>query len=58
MEDAIKKFDKDKKGFLTYPEFERLIHSLGVKLNPSQISEVIRSVDSDGDGFIVIKVWL
>ena len=58
MAEAISKFDKDSKGYLTYKEFERLIASLGVKLNPAQISEVIRGVDADGDGFIEIKVNL
>jgi hypothetical protein len=56
MKEAIGKFDKESKGYLLYPEFERLIHSLGVKLNPAQISEVIRGVDADGDGFIVLDV--
>jgi hypothetical protein len=52
LKDAIAKFDKENRGYLLYTEFERLIRSLEVKLNPAQVSEVIRGVDADGDGFI------
>lgn len=50
MEAVVYKFDKDKKGYLTYDEFKDLVKALGVKLNPSQMAQVIKSVDADGDG--------
>lgn len=52
LQKVIPKFDKDGKGFLSYDDFKRMMSSMGVKLNPTQIAEVIRGVDTDGDGFI------
>jgi len=55
MAKVIFKFDKQKRGFLTYDEFKAMIKALGVKLNPAQINSVIKSVDADGDGCIDLK---
>lgn len=55
MTKVIFKFDKEKRGFLTYDEFKNMIKALGVKLNPAQINAVIRGVDADGDGAIDLK---
>lgn len=52
MEKVVLRFDREKKGFLTYDAFKAMIKALGVKLNPSQVNGVIRGVDVDGDGAI------
>lgn len=54
MKDIISKFDVDSRGYLFYPEFAKMIKSLGVKLNPVQLNDVIKGVDTDGDGFIEV----
>ena len=51
----VLRFDKDKKGYLTYDQFKAMVKALGVKLNPSQINAVIKGVDADGDGAIDLK---
>ena len=55
MAKVVFKFDKEKRGFLTYDEFKNMIKALGVKLNPSQINAVIKGVDADGDGAVDLK---
>lgn len=55
MTKVIFKFDKAKRGYLTYDEFKAMIKALGVKLNPAQIQAVIKGVDADGDGAIDLK---
>ena len=55
MEKVLYSWDKDKRGYLTYDEFKAMVKALGVKLNPSQMSGVIRGVDKDGDGCIDLK---
>jgi hypothetical protein len=58
MEAVLFKFDKDKKGYLTYDEFKELVKALGVKLNPSQMAQVIKAVDADGDGCLELDELL
>ena len=58
MEGVIYKFDVDKKGYLSYDEFKNLVKALGVKLNPSQMAQVIKSVDADGDGCLELDELL
>ncbi len=58
MQKVLYKWDKDKRGYLTYDEFKAMIKALGVKLNPSQMSHVIRGVDADGDGCIELDELL
>ena len=58
MEKVLYKWDEHKRGYLTYDEFKALVKALGVKLNPSQLSQVIRGVDADGDGCIELKELL
>jgi hypothetical protein len=40
LSDLVKKFDKGKKGFLTYSEFKEMIISIGADLSPAKISAV------------------
>ena len=35
---VVKKFDVDKKGYLSYDDFKKVIKLLGVKLSPSQVN--------------------
>ena len=58
MTKVLYKFDKEKKGYLLYDEFKAMVKVLGVKLNPSQLSHVIRGVDADGDGCIDLQELL
>ncbi len=58
MDGVIYKFDEQKKGYLTYDEFKTLVKALGVKLNPSQMAQVIKSVDADGDGCLELDELL
>ncbi len=58
MEKVLFKWDEKKRGYLTYEEFKEMVKALGVKLNPSQMSAVIRGVDADGDGCIELKELL
>lgn len=48
-------FDRGQKGYLTYGEFGNLIRSVGAQLNESQVSSVIRGVDTDKDGYVDFK---
>jgi Ca2+-binding EF-hand superfamily protein len=52
---VIPKFDTDRKGYLSYDEFRKMIRSLGAPLTELQIEDVIRGVDVDGDGCIDMK---
>jgi hypothetical protein len=58
MAKVLYKWDKEKRGYLTYDEFKSMVKALGVKLNPSQLSHVIRAVDADGDGCIELPELL
>lgn len=49
LSDIMPKFDKGKKGYLTYSEFKEMIRSIGANINPAKISAIIRGVDVDGD---------
>lgn len=55
LSDLLPKFDKGKKGFLTYSEFKEMIKSIGADINPAKISAIIRGVDVDGDKCIELK---
>jgi hypothetical protein len=52
LKQIIPQFDKDGKGYLSYDEFRVALNSLDSGVSENQISEVIKGVDSDGDGFI------
>ena len=54
LKDIIRHFDTESRGYLTHEEFIKMIKSLGVKLNPVQINDVIKGVDKDGDGYVDI----
>jgi Ca2+-binding EF-hand superfamily protein len=44
LKDVIPKFDKENRGYLLYDEFAKMIRSLGVKLNPVQLNDVIKGI--------------
>jgi hypothetical protein len=52
LKELIPTFDEGKKGYLTYKEFGNLVRYVGVNLNESQITAVIRGIDQDRDGYI------
>jgi hypothetical protein len=55
MADLMPRYDKGKKGYLTYGELKELINSIGADINPAKISAIIRGVDADGDKCIELK---
>ena len=55
LSDILPRFDKNKKGYLTYSEFKEMILSIGADISPAKISAVIRGVDVDGDKCIDLK---
>lgn len=52
---VIPKFSKETPGVLTYDEFAGMVRTLGINMNPVQINDCIKGVDTDGDGFIEFK---
>lgn len=58
LDDLFKRFDATSKGYLTYGEFGTMIRSLNTRMNEAQISNVIRHVDADRDGYITLAECL
>lgn len=54
LSELYNRYDLNKKGYLTYGEFANMVRSLNTKLNEAQISNVIRHVDADRDGYITL----
>ena len=50
IKEAFKVFDKDNNGFISAEELMTVMASLGEKLTKSEIDEMIREADTDGDG--------
>lgn len=55
LKQIIPQFDLDGKGYLTYDEFRTIVNTLECKVSENQITEVIKGVDTDGDGFVNLK---
>lgn len=53
--ESFKSFDKDEDGKLNQKEMKYLLLSIGEKLNDEEIEEMIREVDSTGQGAITYK---
>ena len=49
MLEAFKFFDKDNSGYITAEELKSVLDSVGEKLSQSEIEEIIRQADVDGD---------
>mmetsp|Transcript_11532 Transcript_11532/g.21819 ORF Transcript_11532/g.21819 Transcript_11532/m.21819 type:complete len:150 (+) Transcript_11532:61-510(+) len=50
--EAFKVFDRDRDGFISAGELRTSMMNLGEKLNDTEVDEMIREADLDGDGFI------
>jgi hypothetical protein len=55
LPELYSRYDLAKKGYLTYGEFATMIRSLNTRLNEAQVSNVIRHVDADRDGYITLQ---
>merc|ERR1712093_248717 len=49
---ARKVFDKDGNGFISAAELRHVMTNLGEKLSDTEVEEMIREADTDGDGQI------
>ncbi|KAL7412519.1 hypothetical protein BDY24DRAFT_341722, partial [Mrakia frigida] len=52
IKEAFKVFDKDGNGFISAAELRHVMTNLGEKLTQSEVDEMIREADVDGDGQI------
>ena len=52
IREAFKVFDKDNNGFISAAELRHVMTNLGEKLTESEVDEMIREADVDGDGQI------
>ncbi|KAF4610260.1 hypothetical protein D9613_010655 [Agrocybe pediades] len=52
IKEAFKVFDKDGNGFISAAELRHVMTNLGEKLSDSEVDEMIREADVDGDGQI------
>ena len=50
--DAFRAFDQGRTGELTCSELYAGLEWLGLSMTPAQIYELVRAIDSDGDGLI------
>jgi calmodulin len=56
--EAFKVFDRDGNGFISSAELWHVMKSIGESLTDDDIDEMIRQVDTDGDGNISCKFFL
>jgi len=52
LREAFTIFDKDGNGYISWPELHHLLSNLGEKITPSEAEDMIKEVDTDGDGMI------
>ncbi|KDQ10733.1 hypothetical protein BOTBODRAFT_36048 [Botryobasidium botryosum FD-172 SS1] len=52
FKEAFKVFDKDGNGYISAAELRHVMFHLGEKLSDSEVDEMIREADVDGDGQI------
>lgn len=52
IREAFDLFDKDRDGFLSHNELSKVMANLGEKLTDTEVWEMIREYDADGDGKI------
>lgn len=52
IRNAWKVFDKDNKGVISTAELRHVLSSIGEKLSPAEMEEMIKESDPDNDGMI------
>ncbi|KAF9623441.1 hypothetical protein IFM89_003025 [Coptis chinensis] len=52
MKDAFDMYDKDQNGLVSASELHMVLNSLGEKCSIDDCGRMIKSVDSDGDGYV------
>ena len=52
MREAFRVFDQDGNGYISAAELQSVMASLGEKLTPQQVQDMISECDTNGDGQI------
>ncbi|KAJ8600751.1 hypothetical protein CTAYLR_003945 [Chrysophaeum taylorii] len=52
LQDVIRQYDKQARGYLSHDEFRRLVDDLPVDLSAEQVRQIIREIDADDDGYV------
>ncbi|KAL6963022.1 hypothetical protein U1Q18_037987, partial [Sarracenia purpurea var. burkii] len=52
LKDAFELYDQDKNGLISAVELHQILNRLGEKCSVGDCTKMIKSVDSDGDGFV------
>ena len=58
FKEAFSLFDKDGDGTISPVELDEILKSLGQKLSPSELSEMMREIDTDNSGTINFMEFL
>ena len=51
----LKHLDRDKDDKIPVPEFRQFMVNMGSKMTPEQLEELMKEVDTHGDGYIYIE---
>jgi len=49
---TFRRFDEDKSGSISVSEFQRALSMIHVEIHPTELSELIKTFDSNGDGVV------
>lgn len=52
IREAFKLFDKDNNGCITVTELRNILTETGQKIRPEEADELMKAIDTDGDGKI------
>jgi calmodulin len=58
IREAFRVFDKNSSGIISTMELRHIMTNLGEKLKDSEIDEMIRHADIDGDGSVNYNEWV
>ncbi|KAI9481501.1 MAG: calmodulin [Benjaminiella poitrasii] len=58
LNDAFKVFDKDNNGYITQDELRSVMSQLGQNLSNTELEQMIKEADTDGDGQINYKEFI
>jgi len=58
IQEAFKTFDADASGALSHQELRDVLGHLGEKMEDDEITELINTVDIDGDGEVDLKEFM